>query len=84
VQWLTPVIPNSQEVEIKRIAIPGQCRQKVSENPSQQNKPSDNRPYAWWYMSIIPAMQSPWVGGPWPLSGPNPLPEKVTKAKKNW
>jgi hypothetical protein len=31
VQWLTPVIPTIQEVEIGRITVQGQPQQKVSE-----------------------------------------------------
>jgi hypothetical protein len=33
VQCLIPIIPATQEVEIKRIKVGGQSRQKVSENP---------------------------------------------------
>jgi hypothetical protein len=35
-QWLMPAIPATQEVEIRRIVVLGQPRQKVSETPSQQ------------------------------------------------
>jgi hypothetical protein len=39
-QWLTPVIPATQEVEIRRIAVQGQSKQKVRDTPppSQQKK----------------------------------------------
>jgi hypothetical protein len=30
VQWLLPVIPSTQEVEIRRIMVPGQAGQKVN------------------------------------------------------
>jgi hypothetical protein len=34
VQWLTAVIPATQEAEIRRITIQDQLRQKVTETPS--------------------------------------------------
>jgi hypothetical protein len=36
VQWLLLVIPPTQEAEIRRIQIPGQSGQKVSDIPSNQ------------------------------------------------
>jgi hypothetical protein len=37
-QGLTPVIPTTQEVEIRRIVVQGQLGQKVSEIPITNNK----------------------------------------------
>jgi hypothetical protein len=39
--WLTPVIPATQEAEIRRITVQSQCRQivlrdTISKNPSQK------------------------------------------------
>jgi hypothetical protein len=34
-QGLTPVVPDSLEAEIRRVAFQGQTRQKLSEIPSQ-------------------------------------------------
>jgi hypothetical protein len=36
--WLTPVILATQEVEIRRITVPGQPRQKVRKTPMSTNK----------------------------------------------
>jgi hypothetical protein len=38
-QWLVSLIASTWEVEIRRIMVQGQTRQKVWETPSQQNKP---------------------------------------------
>jgi hypothetical protein len=44
------VIPGSKEVEIKRIMVCDQSRQKVSETPSQLIA------QVYWCMPVIPAM----------------------------
>jgi hypothetical protein len=41
--WYKPVIPATQEVEIGRIALRGQPRQKVKETSSEQIS------QVWWY-----------------------------------
>jgi hypothetical protein len=51
VWWYIPVIPENQEVEIRRMAVQGQPQQKISEIPFQQTN------WEWWYTSLIPAMQ---------------------------
>jgi hypothetical protein len=39
IQWLTSVIPATEEVAIRKIKVWGQTRQKVSETPISTNKP---------------------------------------------
>jgi hypothetical protein len=43
------VIPATQEVEIQRIVVPGQARQKVNKTPSRAIS------QAWWHIPVIPA-----------------------------
>jgi hypothetical protein len=51
VKWLMPVITVTQEVEIRKIKVHGQPRQKVDNTPP----PSISR--VWCYMPVIPTMQ---------------------------
>jgi hypothetical protein len=44
--------PGTWEAEIRMNTVQGQHRQKMSEIP-----PSQQISQAWWYMSVIPAMQ---------------------------
>jgi hypothetical protein len=46
-----PVIPGTQEAEIRRITIGRQTGQKFSETPSQLMT------QAWWITTVIPAIQ---------------------------
>jgi hypothetical protein len=48
--WLTSVISGTQEVEIVRIVVRSQPKQKVSETPFQQIS------LVWWYVPDIPAI----------------------------
>jgi hypothetical protein len=49
VWWLTPVIPDIQEAEIRRIIVQGQAWQKVIKTSSEQIS------QMWWYTPVIPA-----------------------------
>jgi hypothetical protein len=75
-RWLTPVIPGTQEAEIKRImyqrlamsqAGPG----KKLETPDQQNS------WEWWHMLVIPITQAADVVGSQSEANPG-------KKHKNW
>jgi hypothetical protein len=48
-QWLTSVIPATQEAKIGRITVGGQPGKKVGKIPSQQKS------WMYWHMPIIPA-----------------------------
>jgi hypothetical protein len=50
VQWLVTGIPTTQEVEIGRIAVQGQCRHKGSGTFNLINK------LGWWGTPVCPAM----------------------------
>jgi hypothetical protein len=52
------VIPATWEVEIRRIVICGQPRQKVSGTPSQQISQAE------WHVPVIPTIRKTEVGGP--------------------
>jgi hypothetical protein len=51
-QWLKPIILAIWDVEIRRILIRGQSKQKAQETPSQLMNG-----WARWYVLIIPDMQ---------------------------
>jgi hypothetical protein len=57
VSWFTPVIPVTQEAEIRRIMVRGQHRQKISKPSHQQMKLEPE------YTPAIPAAQeaSRWI-----------------------
>jgi hypothetical protein len=74
VQGLTPVIPATQEVQIRKIIVQGQPRQKVNETPFQQIS------QAWWFVSIIPVMGEVLVGGS--QSKANPRQKHKTLSEK--
>jgi hypothetical protein len=48
-QWLMPIIPATQQVEIRKIMIKGQPGRKVSESPFQQVSPG-------WCVLVITAI----------------------------
>jgi hypothetical protein len=48
--WLRAIILTTKEVEIRRMVIPGQPRQKVCETPSQPTKI-----WVLWCMPVNPA-----------------------------
>jgi hypothetical protein len=52
-----PIIPATWEMEIGRIMVQRQPRQKVIENPSQQKSSM------WRCMSVIPVMWEAQIGG---------------------
>jgi hypothetical protein len=54
-----PIIPGTWEMEIRKITIPGQHRQNVSE-PHPASQPISQ---AWWYVPIIPATREIKVEG---------------------
>jgi hypothetical protein len=59
VLWLTPVIPITQETEIRRIMIRGHPEQTVSKTSSQQIN------WIWYFKSVILAVREAQLGRLW-------------------
>jgi hypothetical protein len=55
----TPLIPIAWEMEIKRMMVWGQCRQKVMETLSQPLR------WLWDYKPVIPVLQEAKIEGSW-------------------
>jgi hypothetical protein len=61
--WYKPIIQDTWKVQIRRITVQDQSRQKVSEC-SHLNKTN----WEWWYRSVILAAGSAWLSKwTWPL-----------------
>jgi hypothetical protein len=81
--WLMPVIPVTQEAEIRRIAVWGQPQTKKKKK--KWDSPSQLINQGWWPTSVVSAMRETKIGGSWSKTGPRPkhetLYKKITKAK---
>jgi hypothetical protein len=49
VWWLTPVIPATQAVEIRKITVQGHILPKLGKTPSQPTS------HTWWFILVTPA-----------------------------
>jgi hypothetical protein len=67
--WLTPVIPATQEAEIRRIVVRSQPRANSSRDPISKKPITKKQRWGWW--SVVPEFKFPY----------NPTPPKFEKLK---